>query len=138
MTEWNMKASPERYLSTWPNGPKAELAREIVNTDTGGTHQGYVDPGDSPKPVINQPQKVRFFSPKSGGMNIVIEPKEWMVVKTPAGERTIQSPGKNAQFTNNIFITDDSVIIEYLTHTYNDRRFPVVRDDMQTESAHRY
>lgn len=139
MTEWTKKVSPERYLATWPMGPAAELAKQTIEArvssapyDTGND----VSLPDDVDPV--KISKVRFFSPKSGGLSIVIEPKEWMVVRTPAGERTIQSPGKTAQFENNIFLTDDPEIIEYLTNTYSDRRFPIVREDIQTESAHRY
>lgn len=125
---WTKNVSPERYLATWPQGPSADLARQYVN--------GTGTPSEVPEEPISK--DIRFFSPKSGSLNIVVEPKEWMVVKTPAGERTIQSPGKTAQFMNNIFTTEDPEIIEYLTNTYADRRFPIVRDDLQTQSAHRY
>jgi len=127
MKEWTKKVSPERYLATWPQGPAAELAKEIIDDRYLSVKR------DKPSST-----KVRFFSHRSPGLNIVVEPKEWMVVKTPAGERTIQSPGKCAQFANNIFITDDPEIIEYLTNTYKDRRYPVIRDDIQTQCAHRY
>ena len=139
---WTGIFGPERYIKMWPIGPKADLARQIIAEET-GVVPDVIEAKEvvEVKPTLTvpeEPKKVRFFSPKSGGINIVIEPKEWLVTRTPAGDRTIQSPGKSAQFENNIFITDDPVIIEFLTHKYKDRRFPIVREDVTTQSAHRY
>ena len=123
MKEWNAKVSPERYLNTWPNGPQAALAKQHIAAGRTG--------GNAPTPN----GKVRFFSPRSVGMTVIVVPTEWMTQQTPAGSRTIQSQGKQANFENNIFVTDDPEIIQYLTHEYKDRRFPIVRDDMRTASA---
>jgi hypothetical protein len=29
--EWDANMSPEAYIARWPNGPKAELARKVLN-----------------------------------------------------------------------------------------------------------
>jgi hypothetical protein len=124
MNEWKMKVSPERYLKQWPNGSKAKLARQLCETPGNESHD--------PSPVTS---KVRFFSPRSNGLNIVVQAKEWFTQQTPGGSRTIQSEGKTAQFVNSIFVTEDTDIINYLTDTYNDKRFPVVREDCRTASV---
>jgi hypothetical protein len=120
MEKWTKKATPERYLRSWPNGPEAELAKEILGVSEA-----------PPKESI----KVRFFSPRASGLNIIVHAKEWFTQQTPSGSRTIQSKGKSAQFVNSLFNTEDPDIIEYLTNTYKDKRFPVVRDDIRTASV---
>mgnify|MGYP003145369324 CR=1 FL=1 len=74
---------------------------------------------------------VTFYSPRAKEQTVVVEPQEWLTTRTPAGDRTIQSPGKTAQFSNGMFITDDPDIIEYLTNVYSDKRHPIVRTDVK-------
>ena len=137
MKKWNKKVGPERYLATWPNGPAAELARQILGVKAQPI-DSLVDTRDRTGYRSDDVEPVRFFSPASNGLSVIVAPKEWVVNKTPAGDRTIQTPGKTAQFENNIYITSDPEIIEFLTTTYTDKRYPIVRDDMKTASAHTY
>ena len=124
--KWNKKVSPERYLKQWPNGPAAKQAKKIV---------AMHEVASLTQEVPNHVGPVRFFSPRSNGLSVVVQPKEWYTQQTPSGSRTIQSEGKTAQFKNSIFVTEDPEIIEYLSHTYKDRRFPVVREELKTASV---
>ncbi len=132
MKQWTSKFSPERYLQNWPKGPQADLAREHITTrGIGDPVKDDIDPDLSPK----SNGQIRFFSPRSNGLQVVVTAIAWIKEVTPAGERTIQAPGKTAKFENHLYISDDPEIIEYLTNVYSDRRFPVVRNDMTTASA---
>ena len=115
--EWTKKVSPEHYLKLWPKGPEAKLAHQLVNK-------------------LEAPLKnIRFFSPRSAGLNVVVTPKVWVKQQTPAGEMTLQSEGLKAEFDNGMFETDNEDIIEFLTNIYDDKRYPVVRQDESTNSA---
>jgi len=119
--EWTKKVSPERYLNTWPQGPAAELARSLLAGVSA---------------VLNADRKrVRFFSPRSRGLQIVIDPVIWAKVETPGGTQVLQTQGARAEFELGVFLTDDPKMIEYLTNIYNDPRYPVVRTDIKTKSA---
>jgi len=116
-TQWTKIVTPERYLKTWPNGPEAALALRLT------------------KGIPNSGDKIKFFSPRSAGLSIVVESKKWIKTQTPGGEMTLQTPGIVAEFSDGRFETDDETIIEYLTSIYKDKRFPVVRPDMPTKSS---
>jgi len=124
--EWTKQVSPQRYVNTWPNGPSAELARSILATKTGGDVKA-VDG--------TQEGEVRFFSPRSKGLQIVIEAKVWARVDTPAGSQILQTEGVRAEFVLGILVTKDPKMIEYLTNIYDDPRYPVVRTDIKTKSS---
>jgi len=119
---WTKKVTPERYLKMWPNGPEAKLALQL----TTGLVEGL--------PPTNS-DKVRFFSPNARGLTIVVDSKKWIKSQTPGGEMTLQTEGITVNFENGCFETDNPQIIEYLTLTYKDRRYPVVRTDKETASA---
>lgn len=116
---WKMQVSPENYLKKWPNGPEAKLALKLT--------QGVPDAGGG---------IVRFFSPRSSGLQLVVESIKWHTTQTPGGNHTTQTSGIRVEFDNGYFQTDDPRVIDYLTKEYKDKRFPVVRTDMQTASAH--
>jgi len=123
--EWTKKVTPERYLATWPKGPAAELAKQFIEV-----------PGNEPHdPVGTSVGEVRFFSPRSKGLQIVIEAKVWARVNTPAGSQILQTEGVRAEFQLGILVTKDPKMIEYLTNIYNDPRYPVVRTDIKTKSS---
>lgn len=67
---------------------------------------------------------VRFVSPKSANLRVVIKPTAWERVLSPgaAGQQviqTVQIEGKAAQFVDGLFTTEDPVIIEYLENVYS-------------------
>jgi hypothetical protein len=69
------------------------------------------------------PTKVRFVSPKSPSLRIVVKPRERTQVLNPGtgGVPSVQSyltPGKVAEFQDGQFSTDDVEIIDYLEETY--------------------
>jgi len=119
--EWTMKVSPEKYLKTWPNGPEAQLALRIT--------KGIPDVEGG---------RIRFFSPQSRGLQIVVESVKWHTLQTPGGSHTTQTEGIRVEFDNGYYESNNPTIIDYLTNEYRDKRFPVVRTDMQTASAHTY
>jgi hypothetical protein len=80
-------------------------------------------------------REVTFFSPRAKEQAIVVIPVEWLTQETPAGSRTIQSKGKIAQFIDGIFRTSDPEIVAYLTNVYTDKRFPVVRTDIEVNKS---
>jgi len=120
LQEWTKKVSPENYLKKWPNGPEAGLARQLTASD-------------ELKPTADG--RVRFFSPKSKGLQLVVDAVIWAKIETPSGVQTLQTQGLRAEFEDGVYQTDNHKMIEYLTNIYADKRYPVVRTDVTTKSA---
>ena len=117
--EWTKNVTPQVYLKRWPNGPQAKLALSITKGLT-------LSPEDG---------RVRFFSPRSKGLQVVVDAIIWSKIETPAGTQTLQTAGLRADFENGYYQTDNLKMIEYLTNIYADKRYPVVRTDVPTKSA---
>lgn len=82
---------------------------------------------------VAPPTKVRFLSPKSPGLTVVVSPEHWGTVKTPVGDKMMLAKGKSATFVNGVFETNDPEIIEYLEEVYKDPRFPVLSSRISNE-----
>lgn len=80
----------------------------------------------SSAPAPTSTSKVKFFSPRSAELRVVVAPTRRGFVQTPQGSMDTVFMGKSAQFMNGEYETDDPEIIEHLTSKYNDRRYPVV------------
>lgn len=77
------------------------------------------------KPPSESKGRVRFTSPRSPELGIVVKPTEWMVMQIPGGSKPMQIKGKRADFVAGVFETDDAEIIDYLENVYKDDRWPI-------------
>lgn len=76
------------------------------------------------------PPSVRFVSSRSSGLTVVIRPKRRGFVNTSGGSiETVVDEGKKVTFVQGELKTSDPEIIDYLTNTYKDARFPITRVD---------
>lgn len=69
--------------------------------------------------------RVRFTSPRSPELGVVVVPIEWMVMQVPGGTKAMQTKGKRVDFKNGVYETDDPEIINYLENVYKDDRWPI-------------
>lgn len=86
-----------------------------------GDAKGRENSSSAPAPKV-----VRFVSPRSPSLTVVIKPTRRGFVNTPQGSMDTVFPGLSIQFREGVFETDDPEIIQYLSEEYKDRRFPVV------------
>jgi len=97
-------------------------------------HMKLAHPPDAPVKVgensSSAPPSVRFVSSRSSGLTVVVRPRRRGFVNTSGGSiETIVDEGKKAIFVKGELITSDPEVIDYLTNTYKDARFPVTRVD---------
>lgn len=88
--------------------------------------KGPENSSSAPVPIPAPKGRVKFFSPRSAELRVVVAPTRRGFVQTPQGSMDTVFMGKSAQFMNGEYETDDPEIIEHLTSKYNDRRYPVV------------
>jgi len=88
-----------------------------------------------PKAKKEKVEVITFYSPRAKEQIVICIAQQWVTQVTPAGNRTIQTPGKTAEFKNGIFKTYDEEIINYLTDVYADKRFPIVRTDIKENKS---